>query len=476
MRLQFPEGFLLGVSSASAQIEGGEVGSNWNDWYHQGRIKDDSDPAVADDHWNRWREDCALMAGLHLPIARMGVEWARIMPARGEVDEAAIAHYRAELEYMRQLGIRPLLTIHHFSNPMWFERLGGFSKRENLDDFLSFAKLCADRFGDLVSDWITINEPNVYATNGYFFGDWPPGHKSFSETFTVLEKMAFCHIRCYQMLHATREAMGYSDTMVGFANHLRVFEPENPKNPVQAATAAELVAAIAPDTEIILAPGDYDLTELAGKTDNPYVVWYEEFDGPQLNVVNVSGLTIRGQDRDQVELLATPRYADVFHFQGCSDLVLDGLTIGHTPTGSCLGSECGLYGCGTYGVESEGVTGLLVEKSAIYHCSYGAATILNSQTVTFDGCEVYDNMAWSLFGLTSSSGVTLSDTVVRNNGSNADGGSYLLSLSNCDAVAVRGCRFEDNALANFSDTSAGNLALAVENCTFEGNSFAAPNG
>ena len=93
------------------------------------------------------------------------------------------------------------------------------------------------RFGDLVSDWITINEPNVYATNGYFFGDWPPGHKSFSETFTVLENMAFCHIRCYQMLHATREAMGYSDTMVGFANHLRVFEPENPKNPVQAATA-----------------------------------------------------------------------------------------------------------------------------------------------------------------------------------------------------------------------------------------------
>ena len=109
MRLQFPEGFLLGVSSASAQIEGGEVGSNWNDWYHQGRIKDGSDPAVADDHWNRWREDCALMAGLHLPVARLGVEWARIMPERGQVDESAVAHYRAELEYLRQLGIRPLL-------------------------------------------------------------------------------------------------------------------------------------------------------------------------------------------------------------------------------------------------------------------------------------------------------------------------------------------------------------------------------
>ena len=87
---------------------------------------------------------------------------------------------------------------------------------------------------------VTINAHNgynVYATNGYFFGDWPPGHKKFAETFTVLENMAYCHIRCYRMLHETREAMGYSDTMVGFANHLRVFEPENPRNPVQAATA-----------------------------------------------------------------------------------------------------------------------------------------------------------------------------------------------------------------------------------------------
>lgn len=91
MRLQFPEGFLLGVSSASAQIEGGEVGSNWNDWYHQGRIKDDSDPAVADDHWNRWREDCALMAGLHLPSPYgrgVGAHHARARRSRRGGDRA----------------------------------------------------------------------------------------------------------------------------------------------------------------------------------------------------------------------------------------------------------------------------------------------------------------------------------------------------------------------------------------------------
>lgn len=237
MRLQLPKGFLLGASSAAAQIEGGEVGSSWNDWYHRGKIKDGSDPATADDHWNRWREDCALMAGLHLPIARIGVEWARIMPARGVVNEAAIERYRAELRYLKKLGVQPLLTIHHFSNPMWFEKMGAFTKRENLGEFLAFARLCAERFGDLVSDWITINEPNVYALNGYFYGTWPPGHKHFSETFTVMENLAYCHIQCYTMLHETRTRMGFSDTKVGFANHLRVFEPENAKSSVQSAIA-----------------------------------------------------------------------------------------------------------------------------------------------------------------------------------------------------------------------------------------------
>ena len=238
MRLEFPQGFLLGVSSASAQIEGGEVGSNWNDWYHRGFIKDGSDPAVADDHWNRWREDCELMAALHLPIARLGIEWARVMPERGKPDEAVITRYRQELAYLKELGIRPLVTLHHFSNPMWFEEAGGFAKRENLEDFLDFARLCVRRFGDLVSDWITINEPNVYATNGYFYGSWPPGRKSFSQTFAVLENLAWCHIRCYTLLHEAREKMGFSDTMVGFANHLRVFDPENPKNPLHRAAAA----------------------------------------------------------------------------------------------------------------------------------------------------------------------------------------------------------------------------------------------
>ena len=230
MEFKLPKGMLLGAASAAAQIEGGEVDSSWNDWYHKGHIKDGSDPAKSD-HWVRWQEDTELMAAMGLQIYRFGVEWARLLPQPGQPNEEAISQYRAEIGLLREKGIRPMLTIHHFANPMWFEEMGAFSKWENLPHYLDLVKLVVERFGDLVSDYITINEPNVYATNGYAWGSWPPGKKSYPETFKVLSHMSWCHIKAYGMIHEMRRAMGYTDTMVGFANHVRAFDPKNPKNP-----------------------------------------------------------------------------------------------------------------------------------------------------------------------------------------------------------------------------------------------------
>lgn len=231
MKFRLPEGLLLGVSTASTQIEGGEVGSNWNAWYHQGRITDNTDPATGNDHWIKWQEDTALLSQMGIQLYRFSVEWARLMPTPSTVDEAVVDRYRQELLELRKYGIRPLLTIHHFSNPMWFESLGAFTKRENLHHYIQLVELVVDRFGDLCSDYITINEPNVYATNSYFFGTWPPGEKNLGNTVAAMENLAYCHIQAYKMIHAKRQAMGYTDTMVGAANHVRVFAPKNPKNP-----------------------------------------------------------------------------------------------------------------------------------------------------------------------------------------------------------------------------------------------------
>jgi len=231
MSYRFKEGFSLGVATAATQIEGGDCNSNWNDWYRKGRIKDGSDPARATDHYNLWKQDTDLMAEMKIKHYRLGIEWARICPEEGKVDEEAINHYREELLYLKEKGISVLLTIHHFSNPMWFENKGGFTKKENIKYFLDFVELAVESFGDLVSEYITINEPNVYATMSYFYGDWPPGEKSMNKAIEVMSNMAVCHIKAYELIHKIRKRMGYDDTKVSFAHHVRVFDPENPRNP-----------------------------------------------------------------------------------------------------------------------------------------------------------------------------------------------------------------------------------------------------
>ncbi len=226
-----PAGMLLGAASAATQIEGGDTNNSWYDWYERGHIRDGSSPAVANDHYARWRSDADLMAELGLQTYRFGVEWSRIEPEEGKFDEAALAHYREEAEYLASRGIRLLLTLHHFTNPLWFERMGAFENPESEAIFLRYAETVVRAMGGLVSEYITINEPNVYATNGYFFGTWPPGKKSFAAACAVMTRMAACHIRAYEMIHRVRREMGFSDTKVSFANHLRVFAPENPRNP-----------------------------------------------------------------------------------------------------------------------------------------------------------------------------------------------------------------------------------------------------
>ena len=144
---------------------------NWADWaLTPGHIADGSSPVRATGHWDRWREDTDLMASLGIQTYRFGVEWARLEPQPGVFSDEAFSHYRDELTALRDKGIRPLLTLHHFNNPRWFEALGAFERADNVAHFLRFVERVVTELGDLVEDWCTINEPNVYATFGYLLG------------------------------------------------------------------------------------------------------------------------------------------------------------------------------------------------------------------------------------------------------------------------------------------------------------------
>ena len=238
MKFELKKGLLLGSATAATQIEGGDENNNWARFAAEGKIKDGSTPVRASGHYERFREDTDLMAQMGLQIYRFGIEWSRIEPKQGEYCEEAIAHYREEIEYMVSKGIQPLLTLHHFTNPIWFEDLGAFENEKSPEIFLSFVKKVIEAFGDLVSEYITINEPNVYATQSLLWGYWPPEKKSMSALVKAFSNMTAAHVLAYRYIHEKRTEMGYGDTKVGFANHLRVFAPANPKNPFHRAAAS----------------------------------------------------------------------------------------------------------------------------------------------------------------------------------------------------------------------------------------------
>lgn len=231
MEFALPSGMKLGVASAAAQIEGGEVNHQWNAWADQGHIHDGSSPRRANDHFARWREDFRLMRDMGLEVYRLGIEWARVEPEEGVFREDVLAHYREMLSELKACGILPLVTLHHFTNPLWFENKGAFTRPENGDAFLRFVEYAVRGLGDLACEYITINEPNVYATLGYYGGGFPPGENSMGKACRVMSVLAGCHIRAYHLIHRVRREMGLADTKVSFAHHMRAFAPKNPFHP-----------------------------------------------------------------------------------------------------------------------------------------------------------------------------------------------------------------------------------------------------
>lgn len=230
-----PEDFLLGTATASLQIEGGDTNNSWYRWCNEGHIKDGTHCIRACDHWNRLEEDISLMQELGTRTYRLGLEWARIEPEEGRFDGEALAHYRREIELLREAGIRPLVTLHHFSNPLWMEDDGAWVNPESVPRFLRYTRRVVETLGDLVSDWVTINEPNIYLLFGYVFGEWPPGRRSLRSARKGARNMARAHAEAYHLIHQLREEADYhpkAASMVGVAHHLRVFNPARPGNPL----------------------------------------------------------------------------------------------------------------------------------------------------------------------------------------------------------------------------------------------------
>lgn len=157
---EFPPGFLWGASTAPHQIEGNNLNSDF--WANEGRVPGMERSGDACDSYHRYREDMKLLADAGLGAYRFGIEWARIEPVPGMISRAELAHYRRMIETAFELGLTPVVTLHHFTSPLWFTQEGGWLGERAVDRFRSYAETVAPILEGV--EWvITMNEPNMLA-------------------------------------------------------------------------------------------------------------------------------------------------------------------------------------------------------------------------------------------------------------------------------------------------------------------------
>lgn len=214
----FPAGFLWGSATAAYQVEGG-IQNNWS--------AAGLDAGLAVDHYRRYTEDFAAAEQMGQSMYRMSVEWARIEPQPGVFDQAALEHYHEMLVDLNQRGIQPMVTLFHFTLPVWFAEKGGFTEADNRSYYTRFVRKVVQELGDQVYFWNTVNEPLVYAFKSYDEGSWPPFEKDRNQALQVIKQLMLGHAEAYRIIHEEDPLAA-----VGFAKNITLLQPYWPLNPL----------------------------------------------------------------------------------------------------------------------------------------------------------------------------------------------------------------------------------------------------
>ncbi len=227
-KISFPKDFTWGVATAAHQVEGYNTNNQWYLW--ESTVDATGNPMIARgqlsgmacDHWRRYPQDIRLMEELGVKSYRFSVEWSRIEPQEGMFDTLAIKHYQDVCDSLITNGIVPMVTLHHFTNPIWFERKGAFEKEENVADFIRFTEVVYMALKDRVKLWCTINEPAVYVVEGYFQGANPPGKKDPKLAAVVLRNILEAHVQAYWKI---KSLPGGDQMKVGVVKNMTQMDP-----------------------------------------------------------------------------------------------------------------------------------------------------------------------------------------------------------------------------------------------------------
>lgn len=248
----FPEGFLWGAATASYQVEGGIENCDWARAAREGKVPP---CGRACDHYHRYEADFDIAKSLGHNCHRISIEWARIEPEEGKFDEKEVEHYAKVIAALRARHLKPFITLWHFTLPQWFADKGGFEHPKAPEIFARYCGYVARKFGNDSRHFATMNEPIVFASNGWLRGTWPPFRRfallnlfrlpepdlydggprkslsSFFAYFRVRRNLAKAHNAAYDAIK--KAAFGAE---VGIVKHIILFHANsNPFNKLLAA-------------------------------------------------------------------------------------------------------------------------------------------------------------------------------------------------------------------------------------------------
>ncbi|HTJ52793.1 MAG TPA: family 1 glycosylhydrolase [Cyclobacteriaceae bacterium] len=217
MKITFPENFHFGTSTASYQIETAFE----HDW--QGfKARDGYIFDRTTDHELRFKEDAEIIASL-APNYRMSLMWSKLQQSpNAPLDATVVADYKVFLDDLKARGVNIMMVLHHFTNPIWFAKLGSWEKEENIALWVDFSKKVVDEFGHYVTYWNTFNEPNVYASYGWMTGFFPPFKINPYLAGKAVKNMGKAHDIVYDYIKSK-----YPNIPVGISHNTVIFHHEN---------------------------------------------------------------------------------------------------------------------------------------------------------------------------------------------------------------------------------------------------------
>lgn len=251
---------------------------------------------------------------------------------------------------------------------------------------------------------------------------------------------------------------------------------------VRVTNAVELMRAIAPGRTVVLAPGEYLVSEIPADVQSDYVRFEQAYDGFQMVVHDVANLELRGEGTHASHIIASPRYGQVIQFKACADIKLVNIKAGHGPEkGYCTGGvldfeDCKdiriedsfLYGSGTEGITTEACMNLTVRNSLITGCTYGIMSINSTQNAAFSDCKFFDNKEFEMLNIRGSVDVTFTDCKFRKNRKGEWDGIDFMHVEDASGVSFKNCEFLDNIADRFCNDE---TLIKQKGCTFTGNTW-----